>query len=459
MFSKKFKKFSPSIKVSKNIECTEKEEKEEKIDLNYEKKLKLAIGTYQEAPEYIQDNEYIKTGYILNCNTYKKAFLSLFICHNETVNIWSHLLGAIFFIFLIWYTSNYITNFKSQLLNVKKDISLIEKKANYLIDYEQSKNSISQKVVNDINNEIKEMKINLENFNYKYIYENSLNKLSLINNDIPNISNITIGMNEENKTISNNSIYINSSFINNFITFKKDLTCLKEDVIDLIKLDKTQNKVLVKDLKLEERPIKNLGKWPLFIIIISAILCLSFSSCFHLIKAMSSIHNDILNRFDYGGISLLISGSCFPPYYYFFYHSNKIKIIYLTIISILGIGTFFYSLTDDFNKPKRRTLRGILFLIFGLFTGIPILHIAFFGHKIRGYGTGLKLINWYLGGISYVIGALLYILRLPEKKFPGKFDYIGASHQLFHIFVFFGALFHFLGSIDAYNYRFGKLFI
>ena len=174
---------------------------------------------------------------------------------------------------------------------------------------------------------------------------------------------------------------------------------------------------------------------------------------------MSATHHNILNRFDYGGISLLISGSCYPPYYYFFYYSKKLKIFYLSEITIFGVGTFLYSLTDDFNKPKRRSLRGILFLIFGLCTGIPVLHMAFFGDKIKGYNPGIKLINWYLGGISYVVGALLYILRYPEKKFPGIFDYIGSSHQIFHIFVFFGAFFHFMGSIDAYNYRFGKLII
>ena len=91
--------------------------------------------------------------------------------------------------------------------------------------------------------------------------------------------------------------------------------------------------------------------------------------------------------------------------------------------------------------------------------GYPYFIWLFFGDKIKGYSHGLKLINWYIGGISYIVGALLYILRYPEKKYPGKFDYIGASHQLFHILVFFGAFFHFLGSIDAYNYRFGKLFL
>ena len=141
----------------------------------------------------------------------------------------------------------------------------------------------------------------------------------------------------------------------------------------------------------------------------------------------------------------------------FFYYSSLFKYLYLILITVFGVGTFLYSLTDDFNKPKRRALRGTLYLIFGLCSGVPIIHMAFFGNYIEGYGDDIILLNWYLGGISYVIGALFYILRFPEKKFPGKFDYFGASHQIFHVLVFFGALFHFIGSLEAYNYRFRNL--
>ena len=59
-----------SLKESKNQKTVENSEKAEKVDYNYEKKRKLEIGTYQDAPKFIQDNEYIKNGYILNCNTY-----------------------------------------------------------------------------------------------------------------------------------------------------------------------------------------------------------------------------------------------------------------------------------------------------------------------------------------------------------------------------------------------------
>ena len=191
--------------------------------------------------------------------------------------------------------------------------------------------------------------------------------------------------------------------------------------------------------------------------IMSTILCLSFSTCFHAFGNISLKYHIILNRFDYGGISLLITGSCYPPYYFFFYFSDKFRRLYLIFISVFGIGTFLYSLTKDFNLPKRRTLRGILFLIFGISSGFSVIHMSFFGNTIIGYVKGVKILFWSIGGVSYIIGAILYILRFPEKVFPGKFDYFGASHQIFHVLVFVGAFSHFIGSIDAYYYRFNNL--
>lgn len=47
-----------------------------------------------------QDNAYILTGYRQASSSYRGSFASLSYVHNETVNIWSHLLGAIAFLLL-----------------------------------------------------------------------------------------------------------------------------------------------------------------------------------------------------------------------------------------------------------------------------------------------------------------------------------------------------------------------
>ena len=418
-------------------------------ELDLEKEFDLTLGTFEEAEKFMQDNEYIREGYILNCNTFKRTLRSLLMIHNETVNVWSHLVGAIFFFFLIWYTTIFITNLQTQVSNIRSDASLVANKAR---EFKEESSDIMKNVYTSM----KEIEYNFKNFynaekeEETTVYIRAFNEINYIYGELKNYS-LPVMVSAYKK-------------IKEYYTYFMDaVTSVKEEIIDLIKLDTslTQEYETHLDtnyhLNLEDRKKKELARWPLYIIIFSAIFCLSFSAIFHLFGVINEKYFNILNRFDYGGISLLISGSCFPPYYYFFYYSTLFKYLYLILISVFGVGTFLYSLTDDFNKPKRRALRGTLFLIFGLCSGVPIMHMAFFGDYIEGYGDDIILLNWYLGGISYIIGALFYILRFPEKKFPGKFDYFGASHQIFHVLVFFGALFHFIGSLEAYNYRFRNL--
>lgn len=328
-----------------------------KFNSKYEDKKGIILGTYNDLPDFFKDNEYIRKGYLINCNSKLKALKSLFYLHNETVNIWSHLLGAIFFFCLIWYTAIYI----------------------------KEKSSFSE------------------------IIESVSGKLETIKEKVLNLMEIE------------------------HIAFGRE-----------------------KNINLTEQA-KKLKRWPLFIFLVSAILCLFFSALYHLMSCVSPIYHEILSRFDYGGISLLITGSCFPPYYYYFYCESKLRIFYLTFISIFGLSTFFLSLTNNFNKPKMRNFRGKLFLLFGVTAGIPVLHIMFLGNKLKGYSADTRFLYWYLGGITYIIGAVLYIIRFPEKKFPGKVDYFGSSHQLFHFLVVIAAAFHYLGCLDSYYMRLDNL--
>lgn len=66
------------------------------------------IGNLKDAPSFLHDNEHIITGYRIGFNTTRKIFRSLFMIHNESVNIWSHIIGVILFILLIGYTFVYL---------------------------------------------------------------------------------------------------------------------------------------------------------------------------------------------------------------------------------------------------------------------------------------------------------------------------------------------------------------
>ncbi|CAG8665824.1 1969_t:CDS:2, partial [Paraglomus occultum] len=61
--------------------------------------------SFDELPKEWQENPYIRSGY--RFLTTKRACLqSIFYLHNETCNIWTHLIGFIFFLCLGIYTVN-----------------------------------------------------------------------------------------------------------------------------------------------------------------------------------------------------------------------------------------------------------------------------------------------------------------------------------------------------------------
>ena len=55
-------------------------------------------------------------------------------------------------------------------------------------------------------------------------------------------------------------------------------------------------------------------------------------------------------------------------------------------------------------------------------------------------------LNFAIGGIIYIAGALTYMFRIPERFVAVKFDKIFASHQIMHVFVLIAAAIHFYGS-------------
>ena len=60
---------------------------------------------------------------------------------------------------------------------------------------------------------------------------------------------------------------------------------------------------------------------------------------------------------DYSGIALLIMGSFVPWLYYSFYCSPQPRLIYLSIVCVLGISAIIVAQWDRFATPKHRQTR------------------------------------------------------------------------------------------------------
>lgn len=180
------------------------------------------------------------------------------------------------------------------------------------------------------------------------------------------------------------------------------------------------------------------------------ILCLLFSTLFHTFSCYASPRViKIFSKLDYCGISLQIIGSMIPALYYGFYENMSMFKIYISFGVVLCILSIIVSMWDKFGEPQYRSLRAIVFLTFGLSNVIPGVHwyIILDSHLIAAFSLFIAQ------GLLYVIGALLYANRIPERLLPGKCDYVFQSHQIFHVLVVLAALVHLNGINSMANYH------
>ncbi|XP_078154707.1 heptahelical transmembrane protein 4-like [Carex rostrata] len=77
----------------------EQVKREEERSCSHQHKQKLSLVSYESLPEFLKHNEFV-IGYYRSEWPLKDAFLSLFAVHNETLNIWTHLVGFFFFLSL-----------------------------------------------------------------------------------------------------------------------------------------------------------------------------------------------------------------------------------------------------------------------------------------------------------------------------------------------------------------------
>ncbi|XP_073973027.1 adiponectin receptor isoform X2 [Rhodnius prolixus] len=185
---------------------------------------------------------------------------------------------------------------------------------------------------------------------------------------------------------------------------------------------------------------------------VGAITCLGLSFVFHTVYCHSEFVGKLFSKLDYCGIAILITGSFVPWLYYGFYCQIRPRIIYLTVVIVLGIASIVVSLWDKFSESRFRPLRAGVFAVFGLSGVIPAVHYALAEGWLNAL-TNASLGWLILMGSLYLLGAFLYAFRVPECLYPGKFDIWFQSHQIFHVLVIAAAFVHLHGITEMLTYR------
>ncbi|KAK7506545.1 hypothetical protein BaRGS_00002020 [Batillaria attramentaria] len=181
------------------------------------------------------------------------------------------------------------------------------------------------------------------------------------------------------------------------------------------------------------------------IVITLGLLCYQFcmlcSTGFHIFCCHSERASRRWLQVDMTGVSIGIIGCYLPAVHYAFYCLSIWRDVYFMVITVLTVCTLWFQLHPQFFTSRWYYTRMAVYVGLVAYGIMPTIHWVY----LNG-GFSSKLVQIFFPKITamYMIGALafsFYISKFPERMFPGLFDYLGSSHQCWHILIVLAFLF------------------
>jgi len=463
--------------------------------------------TIDAVPAWMKDNRFILSGYRVNWG-WKHSFRSMWKLHNETLNVWTHFLGFLGVTLALFVTMSTMsphgidhvqwelsTNSTCLTTSVsawqpKPPITLWNPNATELVSSPVQLYSINDvieewghhipfmaKVTRSLREQMASLQDTISEESEKFAHlqtEFQQNARLKFNQYVDTLDesfqSFKRGMNElqeDTKEVALDNLHAAQKLLS---SFRSSLTGSKLDVMAFAR-------VIVEDFKEKHGSQRNstddqddypvlplprfassdsvqpyLSRWPLTVFMVSAMACLLFSAIFHLFTSVSEEASLMLQSLDFAGICLLTAGSNIPVLYYGFYCSPAIKWTYITMELILGATGFYITSAPRYRALKYRILRAVVFITLGLSGVGPFIHL------LLHHGEALPILFYLLlMGFFYLFGAFIYAFHIPECYYPGRFDIFFSSHQLWHVCVFLAVCTHYIGLVEFYGWRMGRV--
>ncbi len=184
----------------------------------------------------------------------------------------------------------------------------------------------------------------------------------------------------------------------------------------------------------------------------AACQCLVCSTIWHTMNSIADVELiSSLACVDYTGISLLVAASIMTTEYTAFYCEPGSRWLYMSMTALLGIGGVILPWQPFFNRPDMAWLRVGFYVGLAMTGFVPMLQIMLMRGAPFVWEFYLPITKSLL---VYLTGACVYASKVPERWRPGMFDYIGGSHNLWHIAVLGGILFHYSAMQEFFSNAF-----
>jgi len=170
--------------------------------------------------------------------------------------------------------------------------------------------------------------------------------------------------------------------------------------------------------------------WVLLLVVASA-YCFSCSFVFHLCSCTRAQVRHCTYRMDLTGIVVLITISYFAGIALGFRCYPALKSFYLFYAGAVSLALAVPLIKPELLKDLTRHM--ILCVAAGLVPAVHFICVA----TSKEMSCVLPYLLQMFG--FYGLGAIFYVSRWPECRWPGYFDIIGHSHQFWHLFVLLAA--------------------
>ncbi|XP_076337836.1 progestin and adipoQ receptor family member 3 [Tachypleus tridentatus] len=166
-------------------------------------------------------------------------------------------------------------------------------------------------------------------------------------------------------------------------------------------------------------------------VLVSFLGTMFFSVMYHTMKCQSEKMFMMWLSLDLTGVTVSMT-SIFASGIYFGYQCfPEWKTFYISVIGVLTVSL----LTLHFQLDQHYQLKITLYVLWALFGLIPTVHWL----VLRG-GFQDPLVKIFIPkiGVMYLlvgVAFFFYVSNIPERCCPGRVDYVGNSHQIWHLLV------------------------
>ncbi|XP_042230102.1 progestin and adipoQ receptor family member 3-like [Homarus americanus] len=166
-------------------------------------------------------------------------------------------------------------------------------------------------------------------------------------------------------------------------------------------------------------------------------ICMLLSSLYHTLNCRSEDSCRKWLSYDIFGISASFLAIFLSGIYYGFWCPEYLthRYVYMSLVCFLFTGAMAFLLTPRLLGEEWEWARVTLFSVWAASGLLPTIHWT-----ILHGGIDSGIVQIFLPRIFVMYGisgtaVIVYVWKVPERYFPGRFDFVGASHQLWHVII------------------------